>query len=146
MKNKILVIIFIIYISVFSILGIIIPDKEISNSERRKLQLLPKLTVSNILDTSYMKDLDNYTVDQFVFRDEFRTIKANINYNILKGRNYPRRLALAPPHSTTVKPFLSVVVSSCSGISTYSSLGQKAMNTRRTVSGSGVTERTALSV
>jgi len=82
MKNKILSAIFVIYLSFFLILNIVIKDKEISSSERRKLQQLPKFTISNILDTSYMKNLDKYTVDQFVFRDKFRTIKANVNYKI----------------------------------------------------------------
>ena len=42
MKNKILVIIFVFYIGMFALLSLIIPDKEISNSERRKLKSFPE--------------------------------------------------------------------------------------------------------
>lgn len=79
MKNKILVIIFISYISVFSILGIIIPDKEISSSERRKLSSFPAFE----FDSEWISDLDKYFLDHFVLRDNFRSIKANYNYNVL---------------------------------------------------------------
>lgn len=79
MKNKIITIIFIIYIFIFSILGIIIKDKEISISERRKLQTIPEFTLSS----EYVTDLDKYLLDHFPFRDAFRSIKANYNYKIL---------------------------------------------------------------
>ena len=79
MKNKIITIIFIVYIFTFSILGIIIKDKEISASERRKLSSMPELT----LDSEYVTKLDKYLLDHFPLRDNFRSIKANFNYNII---------------------------------------------------------------
>lgn len=79
MKNKITVFIFIIYIFIFSILGIIIQDNEISIFERRKLQTIPKFTFEN----EYVIKLDKYLLDHFPFRDKFRSIKANFNYYIL---------------------------------------------------------------
>ena len=79
MKNKIITIIFIIYITAFSILGIIIQDKEISISERRKLSKLPEFTLSS----EYITKIDKYLLDHFPLRDNFRSIKANFNYNIL---------------------------------------------------------------
>ena len=79
MKNKILVIIFIIYISVFSILGVLVPDKEISSSERRKLKSFPEFE----FDSEWISELDKYFLDHFILRDEFRSIKASYNYNVL---------------------------------------------------------------
>ena len=79
MKNKITVLIFIIYITIFSILGIIIKDKEISTTERRKLSTLPTYT----LNSEYVNKLDKYLLDHFPLRDTFRSIKAKFNYNIL---------------------------------------------------------------
>lgn len=79
MKNKILVIIFVIYISVFSILGIIIPDKEISNSERRKLKSFPEFE----FDSEWISEVDEYLLDHFVLRDEFRSVKALYNFKVL---------------------------------------------------------------
>lgn len=79
MKNKIITFIFIIYICIFSILGIILKDKEISISERRKLKTFPEYT----LNSDYVTNLDKYLLDQFPIRDTFRSIKAKFNYNIL---------------------------------------------------------------
>ena len=47
MKNKIITILFITYLGLFSILGIIFKDKEISNSERRKLSTFPDVILTN---------------------------------------------------------------------------------------------------
>lgn len=79
MKNKITVLLFIIYITTFSILGIILKDKEISTTERRKLSSLPEYTLSS----EYVNKLDKYLLDHFPLRDNFRSIKAKFNYNIL---------------------------------------------------------------
>lgn len=80
MKNKIITLIFIVYIFTFSILGIILKDKEISTSERRKLSTFPEFTLSS----EYVTKLDKYFLDHFPFRDDYRSIKANFNYNILQ--------------------------------------------------------------
>ena len=80
MKNKNLVIVFIVYISLFSLVSIILPDKEISNSERRKLKEFPKAE----FDSEWISKLDGYLLDHVVLRDEFRGLKAFYNYKILK--------------------------------------------------------------
>lgn len=79
MKNKITTILFITYIFIFSILGIIFKDNIISYSERRKLTTFPEFTFTN----EYVTKLDKYTLDHFPYRDAFRSIKANFNYKIL---------------------------------------------------------------
>lgn len=88
MKNnifdKIFISLFLIFISFFTLSGIIIKDKETSETERRKLEQLPELNKKDILDKSYMEDLDKYFLDQFPFRDDMRSLKANFNYNILR--------------------------------------------------------------
>jgi len=80
MKNKIITITFLIYIFLFAILGIVFKDKDISFQERRKLSSFPKLSINN----EYVTKLDKYLLDQFPWRDSFRSIKANFNYNFLK--------------------------------------------------------------
>jgi len=79
MSNKILIIIFICYISIFSLLGIIIPDKDISNSERRKLNVFPEFEFSS----KWINEVDKYFLDHFVLRDSFRSLKVFYNYEIL---------------------------------------------------------------
>lgn len=79
MKDKIMIFLFILYIFTFSIFGLILPDKEISSTERRKLASYPKFA----LTSDYISKVDKYFLDHFPFRDDFRSIKANFNYNLL---------------------------------------------------------------
>lgn len=80
MKNRILVIVFMIFISGFGLINVIIPDKEISVSERRKLAKFPEVELSS----KWIEKVDKYLLDHFVFRDYFRSLKASYNYNVLQ--------------------------------------------------------------
>ncbi len=76
MKDKILTICFITFISFFFIIGFFIKDKEVSYTERRKYNLFPKTNLDSIISGKWMDEFDNYVLDQFPFREEFRNIKA----------------------------------------------------------------------
>ena len=79
MKDKIITYLFIIYIFLFSILGLILNDKEISYTERRKLKEFPEFS----LTSTYSSELEKYFLDHFPIRDKFRGLKANFNYKVL---------------------------------------------------------------
>lgn len=79
MKNKIIVFSFLGYIFLFSLAHIFLPDKLISETERRKLKEFPKFEFSS----SYVTELDEYLLDHFPLRDEFRSIKAKYNFYLL---------------------------------------------------------------
>ena len=79
MKDKITTILFLIIIFGFGITHILLPDSEISNTERRKLSIFPKFT----LTSEYSEKIDKYLLDHFPLRDTFRKLKANFNYNVL---------------------------------------------------------------
>ena len=80
MKEKILSISFVTIIFSLLLMNIFTKDKEISYSERRKLTSFPELKLTReTFDT-----FDNYALDQFVFRDKFRALKALIEFNILR--------------------------------------------------------------
>ena len=83
MKNKVLVISFLSIIYGFFLLNIFVSDLEISKSERRKLQEFPEVSMNNILNKDFMNEFDDYSVDQFIFRDLFRNIKASYSFNVL---------------------------------------------------------------
>ena len=83
MKNKILVISFLSIIYGFFFLNIFISDLDISKSERRKLQEFPEISINNIFNKDFMNEFDDYSVDQFAFRDLFRNIKASYSFNLL---------------------------------------------------------------
>ena len=80
MKDKIVTISFLVFIFTFGILGIALKDKAVSQTERRKLQQFPKFK----LNSDYVVKLDKYVLDHFPFRDNFRSIKAFVNYNVLQ--------------------------------------------------------------
>lgn len=80
MKDKITIILFISIISIFSLGSIIKKDEKISIVERRKLQTFPSFT----LTSEYITTLDKYFVDHFFLKDDFRRIKANYQYKVLK--------------------------------------------------------------
>ena len=79
MKDKIIVILFLSYIMIFSIFHIVLKDNEISTSERRKLDTFPKFE----LNSEYITKVDEYLLDHFPLRNSFRSLKANYNYYIM---------------------------------------------------------------
>lgn len=86
MKNKILTKILIIYTTLIGVLGIIIKDKEISKSERRKLKQYPAFTINKITDGSYFSELDTYLQDQMPARDVFRKLKGYTSKYIMQTK------------------------------------------------------------
>ncbi len=55
------------------------PPTEYSDSERRKLSLLPEISVESIFSGEFMKDFEDASPDQFPLRDLFRSIKAYVS-------------------------------------------------------------------
>lgn len=85
-KEIVLSLIFITFLFTFMIVNILKKDDDISYSERRKLEKLPKITYNSLIDGTYFNTLDKYMTDQFVGRDSFRKIKINID--LLTKNNY----------------------------------------------------------
>lgn len=79
MKDKIITFMFVFFILTFSILHLVIKDEKVSYNERRKLTTFPEFK----LNSKYITEVDEYLLDHFPFREIFRSIKANFNYNIL---------------------------------------------------------------
>ena len=59
------------------------PKQDISLSERRPLEQMPQLSGEDLLDGSFMKDFESYSLDQFPLRDTFRSIKSLVHYYAL---------------------------------------------------------------
>ena len=64
--------------------GLLLPDGELSESERRPLEQWPGITGQTLLDGSFMEKFENYSLDQFPLRDTFRQIKALFHYYALR--------------------------------------------------------------
>ena len=66
-----------------SIFAWIKPVDQFSATERRELNQFPELSVETIFSGKFMGEFEKYTLDQFPFRDEFRSIKAFTHFYAL---------------------------------------------------------------
>ena len=82
MKNKIISITFMIFLISISILNIISPALEVSFAERRYLKQFDDFDFKNFLSGQFIEDFDEVALDQFIFRDRFRNLKAILEFEI----------------------------------------------------------------
>jgi len=83
-KNIIVLLLTGVVIFGFALLGVLMPDGDISLSERRPLKQPPKLSVDTILSGDFTADFEEYAADQFPIRDTFRRIKAYAVYYLFR--------------------------------------------------------------
>jgi hypothetical protein len=82
MRNKILTYIFITVITLAGLAATLLPDADITYSERRSLYSFDDLKASG----DFSGNFEEYALDQFVLRDFFRRIKAFAEYRVF-GKN-----------------------------------------------------------
>ena len=85
-KNIVNVVVFCVAVFGFAILCLVLPKPEFLDSERRPAAAFPTLNMESIMKDgleygdSFMKQFDdNYTPDNFPFRDFFRNLKSFVN-------------------------------------------------------------------
>ena len=78
------------------------PSGEISESERRKLQQFPEISMKEMISGDWMEDFESYTLDQFPLRDGFRRVKALVHYNLL-GQKDNNGIYLADGYAAKVE-------------------------------------------
>lgn len=86
-KNILITLIFVLVIGGFTIAHYTLPDGDISEWERRKLQQFPEISASSLWNGSFMRNFETYLTDQFPLRDSFRTLKARFHFDILRQRD-----------------------------------------------------------
>lgn len=82
MKNRILPLVMALFIGGMCLVSVFTPDTEYSNAERRRLAEMPELSVETLMNGSFMKDFESYTMDQFPLRETFRSIKASAELSL----------------------------------------------------------------
>lgn len=75
-KNIILCVLFALLLAGGFLLCVFLPKQEYSDSERRRLAVMPKPSAASLWNGRFMSDFEAYAVDAFPFRDAFRRIKA----------------------------------------------------------------------
>ncbi len=85
-KNIVNCVVFGVLIYGFALLFLLMPKPEFLNSERRPAAAFPELSLESVMKDgleygdSFMKQFDdNYTPDNFPFRDFFRNLKSTVN-------------------------------------------------------------------
>lgn len=71
----------------FTLACLILPDKESSDSERRKLASFPELSFQTIQNGSFMTKFEAYSLDQFPLRDAFRKLKASTSRYLFRQKD-----------------------------------------------------------
>lgn len=61
---------------------LILPDKEFSLAERRKLVQFPEISISRMMDGTFFRCFDQYMADQFPGRECFRGLKNKIELSV----------------------------------------------------------------
>lgn len=86
-KDKIISIGFVVILSLVFIINIIVKDKTISTTERRKLAQFPEITFKKLTSGQVGKEFEQYTLDQFIFRDYFVKIKNVYSTAVFKQKD-----------------------------------------------------------
>ena len=58
-----------------------------SDSERRSLAVFPELNFNSVVSGEFMKEFEDYTLDQFPARDAFRSIKAFFSHYVFLNKD-----------------------------------------------------------
>lgn len=91
MKNRVrdivVTVVFLMFIFAFFGMGVFKSPDKISVSERRELALMPEITKDTIRTTEFMSDFEEYVLDQFPFRENFRRLKAKVLFDIFKQKD-----------------------------------------------------------
>ena len=83
LRHLLVPLIFVLIVGTLTLSLFILPDKDVSEWERRKLQQMPEISISSLSSGSFMRDFETYLTDQFPLRDSFRTLKAKFHFDIL---------------------------------------------------------------
>ncbi|WP_313340209.1 DHHW family protein [Sedimentibacter sp.] len=86
-KNIVVSAAFIMIVFAFMLANIVIPDKEFSYSERRRLITIPDFSADKLLRGELADEYEKYILDQFVFRDAFRRLKAFGKYYLFNQQD-----------------------------------------------------------
>lgn len=75
---------FVLILFLLAAAHILLPDGEVSVTERRPLDQLPAITWEAVMDGSYGNKLEDYLLDQFPLRDNLRALKAFWQFDVYR--------------------------------------------------------------
>ncbi len=87
LSDKILIILFVLFIGGFGIAFFILPDNDFSEEENRYLQTFPDFGIEELINGDFTENMNNYYADQFPWRNGLVGIKGVCETIALKGEN-----------------------------------------------------------
>ncbi len=78
---------FLVILVLVPIVSFLLPDQDLSLSERRSLKQLPEFRLEDLESGDYMEDMEAYLLDQFVAREGLRTGKAMADLWLFQKKN-----------------------------------------------------------
>lgn len=91
MKNKLRTlltfILAFVFVFGFTLWSVAMPDKELSEAERRPLKQFPSISLNAIENRTFMTEFETYTLEQFPLRDEFRGLKSFTALKVLRQKD-----------------------------------------------------------
>lgn len=84
LKNTFTILLFSLLIIGFCVAFLLLPPREVSVSERRKLASFPEVSVQNILSQEFSGKLETYLLDHFPLRESFRKLHAHWRVDALQ--------------------------------------------------------------
>lgn len=86
-KNYIMVLAFILIMYGLMFTNLLIPDKEVSYAERRRLRQAPSYSMRSLMNGGFFTNYEKYFLDQFAFRDEFRGLNALVRLEVFNQKD-----------------------------------------------------------
>ena len=86
MKDKIMCFTFLFLLFFLMMASFVLPDREVSFSERRTLEKFPTFDLMEVWKGNYFEKLNHYLIDHFPFREEFRKLKGVVASNFLQQK------------------------------------------------------------
>lgn len=75
------------FLAGFGLWGLLRTPGDVSQAERRPLAQWPELTVFGFLSGQYAGKLEDAAADQFPLREQFRTLRSLVSYDLLGQRD-----------------------------------------------------------
>ncbi len=79
MKNRLTILLFLLFVFGASAASLLKPDTEISERENRVLDTMPALRLEAVLDGSFQEDYEAYVSDQFFLRDSWVDLSSGLS-------------------------------------------------------------------
>jgi len=86
-RDIVVTVVFLIFLFGLFGMNLLKSPEEVSVSERRKLALMPEVNGESIKSTEFMADFEEYVLDQFPFREDFRRLKAKVLFDVFHQKD-----------------------------------------------------------